>query len=90
MLCDPHDGAALVALLAEPGFSADDEPVEGFCQSAGRFSKPVDRILQGGKDEILLPARPDKIDQNSALVPNLGSSHSNPKKAADVLPLAEE
>ena len=86
----PVDGAAVVALLSDPAFTADDEPVDGSPKAARRQSKPQDSDSYYAEYKKPVGARLRMVDHKMTLVPNFALSRSDPKAIADAIPRAEE
>lgn len=84
-----HDGAAVVALLSEPGFSADDEPAE-FPGVAGNQGKLEYLDLQNARSQKSAEPGIDLAVHELGLIPNFALSNYGPKGIADGMPRAEE
>jgi len=84
-----HDGAAVVALLSELGFTADDEPADypGF---AGNQSKLEYLDLQSTRCERSAEPRLRLADHELGLIPNFALSDYESRAIADAMPHAEE
>lgn len=84
-----HDGATVVALLSEPGFSADDEPAE-FPGFAGNQSKLEYLDIQSARSQKSAEPRIGLAVHELGLVPNFALPSHDPKAIADAMPRAEE
>jgi len=84
-----HDGAAVVALLSEPGFTADDEPTGalGFARNQTNLQY-LD--LQSARNEKSAEPRLGLADHEFSLIPNFALPYYVPKAMPDAMPLAEE
>ena len=84
------DGAAVTALLSEPGLPVDDGANKG-SYSAARISSKSDNLTpQEAKDQKPARARLEIVDPQLAFIPNFESSHYDPKATADAIPRAQE
>ena len=85
----PDYGAAVTALLSEPGLPADDRPIKGSYGTAGIASKSDNLATQQARGRKPAGSRFDIIDPQLAFIPNFESSHYSPKAAADAIPRAQ-
>jgi len=83
-----HDGAAVVALLSEPGFTADDEPAD-YPGLAGNQTKLEHLDLQSTRCKKSAQPRLGLADHEFGLIPNFALSNYDPSAVADAMPRAE-
>ena len=86
----PDDGAAVTALLSEPGLPADDRPIKSSYGTARIESKSDNLATQETRDQKPAGTRFEIANPQLAFIPNFESSHYDPKAAADAIPRAQE
>lgn len=83
------DGAAVVALLSVPGFSADAEPAE--CPEFAEFQSKLGSLdLQDARSRKSTQSRLGLANHEFGLVPNFGLSNDNAKVIPDAMLRTEE